>query len=518
VTDDDLRRLHQDAEAALMRHAGVIGVGFGVKERGGQLTDEPAFRVYVREKKERAELDPADIVPATFQGVATDVLDACYLVKDAVESDACADHITHDPLLGGITIAVYGWTPGAGLEAGGTLGFLATIDKGAESPHNIAFVTNRHVVGPNAKPGTSVYQPPCEPRGGEWFLPRHPDNKWVVGKILAVPAIGDQPYAYQDDPKPLAYFVDCASVEVTLCISSWCNTNCDVGFSKEGAIRRLNVAGGNVLTGVARAESHNTVYKVGRATGRSRGTIAGVGDQLFDDNHNVVGNNVIVVDLDAPCDGAVNQFSTSGDSGAALVDDQGNLVGLVFGHHKKIPTRSFACHIHPVLHTLGVTPITTKNPVRGNPAGKTASAAIEIRLDGLPNQTASLRERFLGCPEGRRLAALVERDRREVVSLVNHNRRVTVAWHRNRGPAFLNRAIENARDPEVEIPREIDGVSRGQLLLAMERVLAEHGSETLGSAMQSHHDDVLAYVEQFDSLHDAVDHLAAEPVRSGEPA
>jgi hypothetical protein len=102
----------------------------------------------------------------------------------------------------------------------------------------------------------------------------------------------------------------------------------------------------------------------------------------------------------------------------------------------------------------------------------------------------------------------VEEHRHEVVRLVNTNRRVTVAWRRNQGPAFINRAIANARDPGVVIPREIDGIGREALLRAMDRALAEHGSAALRAVLDENRDDVLAHVDAFDSLHDLVDMLA----------
>jgi phage-related minor tail protein len=90
---------------------------------------------------------------------------------------------------------------------------------------------------------------------------------------------------------------------------------------------------------------------------------------------------------------------------------------------------------------------------------------------------------------------------------VNHNRRVTVAWRRHEGPAFLNRAMNNARDPEEKIPQAIAGITRETLLVKMADALTQHGSPELRKAIEENCREVLAQAEQYDSLHDLVDSL-----------
>jgi hypothetical protein len=207
------------------------------------------------------------------------------------------------------------------------------------------------------------------------------------------------------------------------------------------------------------------------------------------------------------CGGAF-RFSNEGDSGSAVINAQGKLIGLLFGGDPADATLSHACHIHPVLDALSIAAITTANPVHGNPAASGMSAEVATMIDGRPNQTAALRGRFLGSPGGQRIAAVIERHRHEVIHLVNNNRRVAVVWRRSQGPAFLNRAINNVRDPEIEIPWEIEGVIRTTLLENMARILTEHGSQELGNAIAAHHEDLLLYCSTFNSLHDVVDQIS----------
>ena len=64
-----------DAGELLMHFDGVIGVGVGPKEIGGELNpDDPCFIVYVDEKKPACELNSNAYVPREFEGIATDVV------------------------------------------------------------------------------------------------------------------------------------------------------------------------------------------------------------------------------------------------------------------------------------------------------------------------------------------------------------------------------------------------------------------------------------------------------------
>jgi hypothetical protein len=501
-TQEELLELRLAAEASLMRYEGVFGVGLGLKERGGEVTDEVAFRVYVREKKELARLAPAQVLPREYGGVPTDVLEMRRNVPNR-----CEDVRQHSPLAGGITISTMKADAGGHVGVG-TLGFHATID-GATPPENIALVTNHHVISDaGAGKGDTVYQPEWaqQPSGAFGVLL---GKGSAIGTVLGLPDKRD----YPDNPS--GFFVDAASVALNICVSSWCDTNCGVSFAP-GVLgldlprSNVDLALTNAIADVATARQGDVVVKVGRSTGRTVGVVTEVALPVENPGGVIVHNNIeiLATRMSTPdnCGGTL-RFSDVGDSGAALVDGQRRLVGLVHGSNPVDTRRSHACHIQPVLAQLKVTPITEANPLHDHPAASTVLARAPAIIDGKSNQTPFLRERFLASGEGQRIAALVETHRLEVVHLVNHCRRVTVAWHRGRGPAFLNRALANAADPETSIPRSIDGVTREALLLAMERSLLENGSPALRAALQAHRDEVVPYVDAFDSLHDLVESL-----------
>lgn len=67
------RRVLQRHESELLGRANVIGVGVGLRQVGGQPTDEVAIVVLVRSKTPKASLAPGDLLPQALEGVPVDV-------------------------------------------------------------------------------------------------------------------------------------------------------------------------------------------------------------------------------------------------------------------------------------------------------------------------------------------------------------------------------------------------------------------------------------------------------------
>jgi hypothetical protein len=68
-----IRAVKDKYERDLMRKKNVVGVGIGLRERGGVLTDETVLTVMVRQKEPRSVLRPWDVIPAELDGVPVDV-------------------------------------------------------------------------------------------------------------------------------------------------------------------------------------------------------------------------------------------------------------------------------------------------------------------------------------------------------------------------------------------------------------------------------------------------------------
>ncbi len=68
-----LKTVKEAHEAELLRKPNVVGVGIGLRKRGGEMTNEPVIVVSVTRKLPSAQLAPQDIVPRDLEGFPVDV-------------------------------------------------------------------------------------------------------------------------------------------------------------------------------------------------------------------------------------------------------------------------------------------------------------------------------------------------------------------------------------------------------------------------------------------------------------
>jgi len=66
-------RVKQTHEEELLSKSNVLGVGVGLRERGGQRGEQVALVVLVRRKLPAADLAPQDVIPREIDGVPVDV-------------------------------------------------------------------------------------------------------------------------------------------------------------------------------------------------------------------------------------------------------------------------------------------------------------------------------------------------------------------------------------------------------------------------------------------------------------
>jgi hypothetical protein len=71
TSTEELRQIKKRAEKTLLKLPGVTGVALGHKTVAGLKTDVPAIVVYVEHKR---DVTGADRIPASFEGVPTDVV------------------------------------------------------------------------------------------------------------------------------------------------------------------------------------------------------------------------------------------------------------------------------------------------------------------------------------------------------------------------------------------------------------------------------------------------------------
>ena len=136
---------------SLFRYPGVVKIKRGVKTRRGVETGEPAVVVSVKQKKDISCLGVSEIIPPTFNGVATDVVEEGPIkALNDVESPPSDPDVKkwYRPAFGGLSIGHMDVTAG-------TLGCIIKIG-------NDRFIlSNKHVLGNcnEGKIGDPVYQP-----------------------------------------------------------------------------------------------------------------------------------------------------------------------------------------------------------------------------------------------------------------------------------------------------------------------------------------------------------------------
>ena len=73
VTFDKAKAIKKVYQDELMSKANVVGVGIGLRLKGGLRTDQMALVVMVERKIPKAQLASRDLVPAKIDGVPLDV-------------------------------------------------------------------------------------------------------------------------------------------------------------------------------------------------------------------------------------------------------------------------------------------------------------------------------------------------------------------------------------------------------------------------------------------------------------
>ena len=171
-SSQELNQLLREAELHFKKFPGVIGVGFGYKEKNGKITNNLAFRVYVEKKKELSEIPDNEKIPGSFKGIKTDIVNT---FTDKLL--ACDDTQHHDPIVGGITITVDDIL----FTSGGTLGCLTTLNN-ETSKDNIGILSNKHVLDGGIN--TSVYHPFFNATGSSVLITRSKDEGVIDRKSV----------------------------------------------------------------------------------------------------------------------------------------------------------------------------------------------------------------------------------------------------------------------------------------------------------------------------------------------
>lgn len=491
--------LAEGAEAKLLAVPGVLHVSVGLKEKTGKITDELCVRVYVKEKRARAALPAAELIPSHVNGVPTDV-------NVVGQFEFQEDNARYRPLKGGIQISnriIDINAEGTGRQISrGTLGCIA-IDTTDNAP---VILSNWHVLyGNSGRTGDKVFQPP-------------PTD-------LALVSLGDFPFRPPDEidkvgvirRKEISESVDGAIAAID--VSSCCHC-CGIHYSNEINGLSVMVDGKlrpprNTIVGDEKAVSGMTVFKVGKSTGRTEGVVVDDNHPSFsitkDGSSYTFTGQIAIQNVDHTV-----PFSDHGDSGSVIINLQNKIVGLLFASGKKVqvkgveqPFVTIANHIGDVLSALKIRiPYSTDVVVT---AGETLARVPATVLEApIPEPYRALRERLHSDEVTARLFALGQRHSDEITRLVNHCRPVTVAWHRAQGPALLATIMCAVRDGHYRLPEKVKGVAPFELLERMKDALSQHGSAALRETMNAATFDLKEMFAGCANLNELIERIAKD--------
>jgi hypothetical protein len=296
----------------LLKRSNVVGVGVGFKESEGQVTDEVAVMVNVTEKVPVAQLAESDKVPRDLDGVKTDVVaTGRFLAGHAVveiqnTKDRCRPTIPPGVSLGHFAVTA------------GTFGCL--VRRGRD----IFILSNNHVLANvnQAQPGDAIIQP------GRYDGGLPDDKVAVLVDFIPIDFGGDSP-----------------SCSIATGIEKILNTIAQtlgsnhrlMAYSTSPGENRVDAALARPLDpgqfipaihkigrpkGVREAKLGAAVQKTGRTTDYTQGQITQI-----DVTTSIDYNGRMATFTDQLM---ATGMSAGGDSGSAVLDPDGYIVGLLF--------------------------------------------------------------------------------------------------------------------------------------------------------------------------------------------
>lgn len=466
-------RVH-DRLAAL---PGIQGVGVGCKFVAGKRTDELALTIYVDRKLPVKELAPDQILPAEIEGIKTDVI-------ETQPAECFDDTGRYRPLVGGSQLE-YTTTEHPSPNStvthfnAGTLGCIARSKKTKKN----VILTNGHVAAGCGDPKIAI----------------------DAGQRLGQP----------DDTSDYSCCSKCWATVVGTVIDAKINPDAgliqiDKCIDVSPNIREIGPIKGVLTTAQINTLGGQRLQVRGAKTASIKfGTVASVSvndTSICRERDDAPGisrsyTNAIRVDADPN-----NMFGQRGDSGSAVLDMSGNLVGLLFAGVVGIgsaPSHGVVARIDDILNQFQATwdleIITAQNAAALGAAAATAPAphpfaAIEpaqAAVEGFQPSEEELqllgraRDEILATPMGKRFSQLIGKHIAEIQTLVRTKKRIAAVWRRVSASDLLRGVVEGLQAPEKPLSDFVDGEPIPKRIAALSRVLTRYGSHDLVHDLQS---------------------------------
>lgn len=284
----------------------LVGIGIGEKIVGDRPTSELCVKVLVARKYPRGRISRSDRIPASIGGVPIDIEGVGYAKKFQLPNQQ-----RHRPVPGGVSSSLA--FEAVGFRYAGTLG-VNVVDRHHRDV--VYTLSNNHVLANEnrAAIGAGTVQPATLDGG------RAADRVAVLDSFV--------PLRFNNEPNRMD-----AAIARFEAVGDAARVILDIGAPTGSGDPALNLL----------------VRKSGRTTGVTEGIIRAV---QFDVFNVVYEQGTVRMDDVMVIEGVKGSFSRPGDSGSAIVDAQGRVVGLLFAGSDLV---TFAIPIRRVLQRLRVT-------------------------------------------------------------------------------------------------------------------------------------------------------------------
>lgn len=312
---------------------------------------------------------------------------------------------------------------------------------------------------------------------------------------------------------------DCNVIGKTLVSGNNAKVDCGIVQLNDDLAASIQLEISNSLTsrlllvrGIGTAKQGDEVFKIGISSGFTRGIVGEVNASFTSKKRQEDGTEVTVQKNDQlfvfphPDEPYKREglpaFSESGDSGAVVVNAQNEIVGLLEGSEKakladgRVMWRTTVNTISNVLdffksQNKEIELLFSPNTRKASPVVAEFQGELSLEEAG-----EKFQQQLAAFSYGRLLLSLFEKHWPEIGNLVNHVRAVTVTWHRNQGPAFLNHWLNSLQNTAYSIPQEIENVHTQRLLLSMADRLKHYGSEALQADIRKYGLGVISLFDQ----------------------
>ncbi len=462
MAEPDYMEIKERAAPRLLALPGVHAVGVGAKQVAGKRTEDVAIAVFVEHKRPPAEVPADERVPDEIEGVKTDVIEMP--VPQTIQQPGQLfgakreDTKKYRPIRGGTQCAREG-------QGFGTFSCLFTMPS---DPKTVIASTCHHVIYTN-----------CSDKA----------NKEQVGQADGSTSSSG-----------------CCQDIVGTVLAAVCDTEVDIALIKLNGgeewlaeVQEVGPVGATHFVEPAEANPPNTyaVQKRGRTTSRTGGVITHTGTSGTVTKpggvvHRTYTNGMVIApnpDPEHPTTGV--DFALPGDSGSALLNESGFVVGIVFSASFATATTNGTAVAFPIkdlidkfAEKLSAGERLEIRVATAEKAGEVhtvaMSAAEQLQPAPITSAEALRLERELRTTEqGAWYADLYHRHGRELSDLVHSNRRVTVAWHRSGAAELMQLLIRAFSRPETRIPEEIQGRPIRACLEDMAAAIKRSGSAAL---------------------------------------